>query len=262
MRRGIARLERQIQLVQDFSPGSLDPVDPRGQVRPLAESVKTALSETFGHDSQEFRRFSGAASFDWPINTVFVTPHRDIVRALTECRTRSLQLLGAALDLLHDRLEIGDGEPADTASAPHSLQTRIFVVHGHDEGPKEAVARFLERLGYEPVILHEQANKGRTIIQKFQDEASDVGFAVVLMTPDDEMPSGARRARQNVILELGFFIGRLGPQRVSAIVKGNVETPSDFDGIVYIAFDSGWKQALAKELSAAGYAFDWNKVMT
>jgi predicted nucleotide-binding protein len=95
---------------------------------------------------------------------------------------------------------------------------KIFIVHGHDNEAKVEVARFLERVGFEAIILHEQANRGRTIIEKVEMH-SDVGFAVVLLTPDDE--GGKRgnstrpRARQNVVLELGYFIGRLGRDRVA-----------------------------------------------
>lgn len=140
---------------------------------------------------------------------------------------------------------------------------KVFIVHGHDAGPREAVARTLERLDFEPVILHERPNKGRTIITKFQQEAADVGFAVVLMTPDDPGASAdLRRARQNVVFELGFFIGALGPERVAAIVKGNVERPSDFDGVMYIPFDDAgsWRHTLARELGAAGFEVDLNKL--
>ncbi len=85
----------------------------------------------------------------------------------------------------------------------------------------------------------------------------------MLLSPDDETTAGQRRARQNVILELGFFLGALGPDRVAALKKGDVETPSDFDGVIYTAFDGGgsWKVALSKELQAAGYSIDWNAVM-
>src|SRR5690606_12147790 len=90
-----------------------------------------------------------------------------------------------------------------------SFSRKIFIVHGHDDGAREAVARFLERIGLEAVILHEQANQGRTIIEKVVAH-SDVGFAVVLLTPDDEgCAKGGKpepRARQNVLLELGYFI--------------------------------------------------------
>lgn len=143
---------------------------------------------------------------------------------------------------------------------------RIFVVHGHDEGPRETVARFLEKIGFEAIILHERPNRGRSIIAKFREEAAGIGFAVVLMTPDDfggKVGAEAKtRARQNVVFELGFFIGALGPERVAALVKGEVEKPSDFDGVVYISLDHGhWKIELAKELKAAGYEIDFNAVM-
>lgn len=143
---------------------------------------------------------------------------------------------------------------------------KIFIVHGHDDGARETVARFLERIGLEAVILHEQANQGRTIIEKVVAN-SDVGFAVVLLTPDDEgcVKGGTPepRARQNVLLELGYFIGRLGRDKVCALKRGTLEIPSDFAGVVWETMDSngGWKQALARELEAAGYSIDWNKVM-
>lgn len=142
---------------------------------------------------------------------------------------------------------------------------KAFVVHGHDEGAREAVARFLERIGFEAVILHEQANQGRTVIEKIEAHG-DVGFAVVLLTPDDvgSVKGGdpQPRARQNVLLELGYFIGRLGRSRVCALKRGEVEIPSDFGGVVYETFDagSGWKAALARELQAAGFDIDWNTI--
>lgn len=144
--------------------------------------------------------------------------------------------------------------------------SKVFIVHGHDDGARETVARFLERIGLEAVILHEQANQGRTIIEKVVAN-SDVGFAVVLLTPDDEgcVKGGTPepRARQNVLLELGYFIGRLGRDKVCALKRGTLEIPSDFAGVVWETMDSngGWKQALARELEAAGHSVDWNKVM-
>lgn len=143
---------------------------------------------------------------------------------------------------------------------------KVFIVHGHDDGARETVARFLERIGLEAIILHEQANQGRTIIEKVVAHG-DVGFAVVLLTPDDEgCAKGGTpepRARQNVLLELGYFIGRLGRDKVCALKRGTLEIPSDFAGVVWETMDSngGWKRALARELEAAGHDIDWNKVM-
>jgi predicted nucleotide-binding protein len=181
---------------------------------------------------------------------------RDVERAKGFLRSAIAELERDLEDLREASTPLGVFEPA---LSPKS--SRIFIVHGHDDGPKEAVARFVSALGYQPVILHEQPNRGRTIIQKFREEAADVGFAIVLLTPDDETPTG-HRARQNVVLELGFFLGVLGADHVAPIVKGRVETPSDFDGVLYTPYDAGWKVAVAKELAAAGYKVDWNVVMS
>jgi len=144
---------------------------------------------------------------------------------------------------------------------------RVFVVHGHDEAARESIARFLERLELIPVVLKDKPNAGRTIIEKFEEE-SDVGFAVVLLTPDDvggvaKTPRKLRaRARQNVIFELGYFAGALGRRHVVALVKDDVEVPSDYQGVVFIPLDGndGWRLKVAHELRAAGLTIDLNKV--
>lgn len=154
----------------------------------------------------------------------------------------------------------------DSDTTPRELSRKVFVVHGHDEAAREKIARFLERLDFEPIILHEQASRGRTVIEKVEAH-SGVGFAVVLLTPDDEgCEKGGTprpRARQNVVLELGYFLGRLGRTHVCALKRGDVEIPSDFEGVVYVGFDNsdGWKQTLGRELEAAGFNVDWNKAM-
>jgi hypothetical protein len=146
------------------------------------------------------------------------------------------------------------------------MSNKVFIVHGHDDGARQSVARFLERLGFEPVILQEQANRGRTIIEKFE-EHGDVGFAVVLLTPDDEgRAKGGElqpRARQNVVLELGYFIGRLGRHKVCALKSGDLELPSDYQGVLWETMDAGggWRLSLARELKAAGHEVDLNKAL-
>jgi predicted nucleotide-binding protein len=142
---------------------------------------------------------------------------------------------------------------------------KVFVVHGHDEVLKLEVARFVERLGLNAIILSEQANQGRTIIEKFEAHAEDAGFAIVLLTPDDigapvATPSVLKsRARQNVILELGYFIGKLTRSRVCALHKGDVELPSDILGVVYVSVAANWKLQLAVEMKTAWPDLDLNK---
>nr|WP_319514368.1 nucleotide-binding protein [uncultured Cohaesibacter sp.] len=157
-------------------------------------------------------------------------------------------------------------EPTQLPERKISAARKVFVVHGHDEAAKEKMARFLSDIDFEPIILHEQASGNRTVIEKIEAH-SDVGFAVVLLTPDDE--GGAQgqstnpRARQNVILELGYFVGKLGRSRVAVFRQGEVEVPSDFGGVVYIPLDGAgaWRQALGKELKEAGFDVDWNVIM-
>lgn len=144
---------------------------------------------------------------------------------------------------------------------------KVFIVHGHEDLAKVNVARFLEKNGFEVIILHEKASGNRTIIEKIEQH-SDVGFAIVLLTPDDVGKAKndlelQPRARQNVILELGYFMGKLGRNRVCAFNTGNIEIPSDFLGVVWNLLDEtgAWKNLLIKELTEAGYQLDIQKVL-
>jgi predicted nucleotide-binding protein len=149
------------------------------------------------------------------------------------------------------------------------ISNRVFLVHGQDDLAKTECARFIEQLGYEPIILHEQPSSGKTIIEKIE-EFSNVGFGIVLYTPCDigaksssSAPDLQPRARQNVVFEHGFLNGKLGRHNVCALVKGKLETPNDISGIVYIPMDDNgaWKIDLAKEMRNSGYDFDMNKVI-
>ena len=143
----------------------------------------------------------------------------------------------------------------------------VFVVHGRDNEAKQEVARLLERLSLKAVILHEQPSRGKTIVEKIE-YYSELAFAVVILSPDDvgalatEQSTLNPRARQNVILELGYMVARLGRDRVCALVKQGVEIPSDFDGVVYVSMDwnGAWKFELGRELKAAGVAVDLNAI--
>ena len=178
-----------------------------------------------------------------------------------------------------DRLELFD-EALD--SDPHTLENKefldnsartfgdhVFIVHGHDEAAKHAIARFVEKFNLKATILDEQASKGQTVIDKFEENADKAGFAIVLLTLDDV---GARknkkdelkpRARQNVILELGYFLGRLGRERVCVLYKEGVELPSDIQGIVYVPMNNPneWQLKLATEMKQIGLPMDLNKLV-
>ena len=156
---------------------------------------------------------------------------------------------------------------AKVTKRPQATSKRVFIVHGHDELIKTKTARFIEKLGYEAIILHEQASKGMTIIEKIEAN-TDVGFAIVLYTPDDKGNSKDSvkkgelndRARQNVVFEHGYLIAKLSRERVVTLVSGRVELPSDISGVVYVD-DSNWQLEIAKEMKAVGYSIDFNKIV-
>jgi predicted nucleotide-binding protein len=156
-------------------------------------------------------------------------------------------------------LAIAEAKPAKRAERRSDRSpNRVFIVHGQNDPARSAIVSFLSSIGLEGIVLHDQPNMGRHLLTKFIEEADLVTFAIVLMTDDDVGAlKGAKlapRARQNVILELGYFLSHLGQQRVCALITPGLETPSDFDGIVYIRMDSGekWKAQLKRELQAAG----------
>jgi len=196
----------------------------------------------------------------------------------TEVEKRWIKASINSIEAISEKLCLIPSSCGDRLSAGNSGATsfvdKAFVVHGHQDGTKQKVARLMEKLGVETIILEEQHDGGRTIIEKFEDHA-EVGFAVVLLTPDDLGCSKAMlrepissnkdlqaRARQNVIFELGYFFGKLGRGRVAALVDGEIEIPSDLAGVMYRKIDDGggWRFWLAKEMKKAGMDIDMNDI--
>lgn len=150
------------------------------------------------------------------------------------------------------------------------IGNKVFIVHGHDNELKLEIENFIKDLDLTLVILHKEANNGNTIIEKFEKNANEIVYAIILYTPCDrgysieEGDNNTKyRARQNVVFEHVYFIGNLGRKYVAAIKKDNVEVPSDLSGILYIVFDKdgAWKMKLAQEMKNAGLVFDFNCVL-
>lgn len=184
---------------------------------------------------------------------------------------RGIALLQAAKSELALREELEQVVTTDESSdekATAAANGRVFLVHGHDAARKHELARVLHGLtGTQPIILHEQPNGGRTILEKLEAYASSVGFAIALLTADDlgrtkESDTDSPRARQNVVLEAGYFAGLLGRARVVLLHEAGVELPSDLAGIIYVSLDDGgaWKMKVAHEMANAGFAVDWSKL--
>jgi len=264
-------LQRRIDELKKFEPNSINKLnDPRINV--LSQAIDEAIVRIFGPETIDYDRYHWVSHIR--SGGLVMRGYGPSITEVREEVKEGIEKAALTLEgiILRFREELETTAPQAQNAASESSNWidsgQIFVVHGHDQGARESVARFIERIGFEPIILHERPNKGRTIITKFREEASDVGFAIVLMTPDDHgaeagVTNTKLRARQNVVFELGFFIGAFGPERVVAIVKGDVERPSDFEGVVYIDLDDAgaWKQKLGKELEAVGFNIDWNRVM-
>ena len=225
------------------------------------------LAETHPLDPARLREAFGAW---WPeigevLESVLSSlPSRSRERETAEAEPTNRALLEEILR----KLATAPARPTqpDTAGKPQF----VFLVHGRAMDKAESIARYVEKLGPRVVILSEQPNKGRTVIEKFEDH-SDVTFAIVLMTGDDEgrLRGSSRqelkpRARQNVVLELGYFLARLGRRLVVVLYEDGVELPSDYTGVLYIRLDDSgaWRHELARELKAAGLSVDLNAALT
>lgn len=161
---------------------------------------------------------------------------------------------------------------AEKGSPKRSLSTKIFVVYGHDTQAREQLENLLRKWSLDPIILDQLPSEGKTIIEKLGHYSENVGFAVVLATPDDEShrkgypDEKAYRARQNVVLELGMMLTKLGREKVAILIKNPdaMERPSDIQGLIYIPFKDHVKEAqiqLAKEMNEQGYQIDIEGLM-
>jgi predicted nucleotide-binding protein len=183
-------------------------------------------------------------------------------------RIHRLDSIIGRLELIPESVSIESSLVNKIEPTAHLDKSKIFIVHGRDNEAKLEVARFIEQIGFTPIILHEQASGSKTIIEKIESY-SDVGFGIVIYTPcdtgknkNDDAATYQGRARQNVVFEHGFLIGKLGRSRVCSLVKGDLEKPNDISGVVYTSMDGGsWKIELAKELRAADYSIDMNEVI-
>ena len=213
------------------------------------------LLKKYGKDSIELANFR---------NTRFI-PRRysDNRQLLAKCSEGLLACKLTFQGYLEELKEEGsNGQDVEPVAKAKNF-SKIFIVHGHDEALKQSVALLIEKQNIEAVILSEKANKGKTIIEKLE-EHSDVGCAICLFTPDDTGKANKEtdykaRARQNVVLEAGFFMGKLGREYVVYLASSQLEMPSDLQGVVYTNANN-WQFDLLRELKEMGYTIDFNKL--
>lgn len=249
IKRQIDQLEGLLQLRYD---------DP--EVRKWDNITEQILIKAFGKPHENLSDFSYARYGGALIMGMDEYEHQEeYKRNLQNCR----KILEGFIEQL-DMFSGAQQKQQDETKTIKITSRKVFIVHGHDDKARNELALILSRLGFEPIILHEQANEGLTLIEKLEKH-SDVGYAFVILTPDDigakvnHNDELAPRARQNVVFEFGLFVGKLGRNRVCCLYKGNVELPSDLHGLVYVPFSSSVNEKqldIVKELRAVGYTVD------
>ena len=219
------------------------------------------LIKKYGQNSLECKKFHQICFS--PLLWLADTEDEEI-RESIKCCCDGLRSCKAILGIyLEDLAEEKESNPQNNVIAKNLNMDKIFIVHGHNGELKQSVARIIEKQEIEAIILSEQANQGRTIIEKFENY-TDVGGAICLFTSDDIGKAKGEledkfRARQNVVLETGYFMGMLGRNHVIILSDNGIEMPSDLSGVVYTN-TSNWEVEVLKELKAMGYTIDFNKL--
>lgn len=222
--------------------------------------VQRFLAKYYGPDSKELKDFMVQAF--WPTVIGYSTTNADYIRKCQEGLKHSQAVFKVYIEEMEDESE-STATPVKTSTAVYNNHSSVFIVHGHNEALKQSVARLIEKQRINAIILHEQPNKGATIIEKFEHN-SNVGAAICLFTADDNgraitEEQVKKRARQNVVFEAGFFMGSLGRDRVIILAERGVELPSDLKGVVYTD-TSSWQLDVLRELRAMGFSVDYNKI--
>ncbi|HED38486.1 MAG TPA: hypothetical protein ENI76_09640 [Ignavibacteria bacterium] len=182
------------------------------------------------------------------------------IKQRIESKTNELESLLLKADLIPSNFET---LPITNTKNAMKVNPIVFIIHGHDEEMKKSVQVFLNRARLDDIVLHERPDKNRTVIEKLIEEGASADFVIALLSPDDIQSDGTIRARQNVILEIGYFIGRLGREKVKILRRENTDIPSDLHGILYENFDKdgAWRIKLAKEMIAVGISIDIDNVI-
>lgn len=224
--------------------------------------ARRVLEKIFGKESDEYKDFTRTQFMPlFYASGSNVTEKRigKCKEGLKETRAKFNVYIS---DLEADSQSDESNENKTTKSQSYNF-SKVFIVHGHDGELKVKTARLIEKQGIEPIILNEQANLGNTIIEKFELYSDSAGAAICLLTADDEMANGSKRARQNVIFETGYFYGKIGRNRTIIIAESetmSVSEISDLSGVVYVNKNNNWELEVLKELKAIGYEIDFNKL--
>ncbi len=203
----IEKLKERLEVLRGLSASATK--DPA--FKKWRRDTDVSLEHLFGKDTRHIRDFRGVSFTPGSYN--MMNPEPAFAQAFVNGKASADALLQSMIDEVQEYWpdtgeNLGQREEKNPASS-----NKVFIVHGHNEAARESVARLIRQIGLDPIILHEQPNRGKTIIEKFIDY-SDVGYSVIILTADDrggktdDLPDAYKpRARQNVILELEFLPG-------------------------------------------------------
>jgi predicted nucleotide-binding protein len=258
--RAIMKLKRRITEVEDIKSKKLKCEDPQNRV--VLTNIRKDLLEIYGEYSPEYKE-NHLIDF-WHGGMGFNMDDFEIEIKYQEGIDPVIVILNGLIERLNEHKEYLVPKSNIVTEEKNVVlnSKKCFIVHGRENDAKETIARFISKIGLDPVILHEKPNSGKTIIEKFEDY-SDAAFTIVILAPDDygclvseysDRETLKKRARQNVIFELGYFIGKINRNKVIAIIVDDIEIPSDLSGIIYIKMDNddGWKIKLVRELRELG----------
>ena len=251
--RDYERLKRIVDEIPELIASNVTSSDPRFQAWKM--KAKRFLESRFGNPSTELDSFEKTS---FSLFFLSGTPESEYITACQKGLKKTQAIFSIYLE------ELNEDDPTQKGATKPLNFSKVFIVHGHDGALKHAVARIIEKQNIEAVVLSERANQGKTIIEKIE-EYSNVGGAVCLFTADDlgrekDEKKEQSRARQNVVFEAGFFMGKLGRDHVALLADSGVEMPSDLSGVVYTN-TANWQFELLKELNAMGYKVDMNKLL-
>ena len=219
------------------------------------EKAIRVLTSIYGKQSDQYKSFE-QITFKVTWAYISTTANDSKIKACAMGLVKSIGILSSYLE------EMKENDTEETEVVNYDF-SKVFIVHGHDSQLKESVARLVDRQQHiEAIILSEQRNRGKTLIEKLEKH-SDVGGAICLFSADDvgrekDEKRGKPRARQNVVFEAGYFMGKLGRDHIIIIADKAVELPSDLNGILYTDKES-WKHDVLAELEEMGYDIDFSK---
>jgi predicted nucleotide-binding protein len=239
MRLGIKRLEAALRQVQEFEPN----IKERGETvkaESLSVAVEASLTQTFGHGTIEYGRYKDAAWFHWPVNYAYEVPLLRIQQSLAQCKSLAIALLQEAISFLQNELELLPAAASvDAPSASRIAGTNVVIGHGGSAVWRELRDFLRDRLKLPVDEFNAVATAGLPTVERLKSMLESASFAFLVMTAEDEQPDGTKRARENVVHEIGLFQGRLGFEKAIILLEEGCEEFSNIQGLGQIRFKKG-----------------------